>query len=215
MKRTVFLDLDGTLTDNHEGIAGCIRYALHRLGAQAPGEGVLRGCIGPPLRESFARLIDRATPAVIEHAIDAYRERYSTVGWRENVAYAGVHDSLAALHDAGVRLFVCTAKPEIFATRIIAHFGFDAFVERVYGADLSGSLDDKGKLLAHALERERLDPSDCIMVGDRHHDIHAAHANGVRAVGALWGYGTREELAGAHRLLDAPAELASLSGYSS
>ena len=33
------------------------------------------------------------------------------------------------------------------------------------------------------------------MVGDRHHDIDGARANGVQSVGVLYGYGSREELA--------------------
>lgn len=211
MRLTVLLDLDGTLSDNFAGIAGSIRHALARLGARDPGDGALRRCIGPPLRESFARLIDDACPATVERAIDAYRERYDALGWSENAAYPGVERALQALSAAGVRLFVCTSKPEVFATRIVAHFGFDRFVARVYGADLAGTLDDKSALLAHALRSERLDPSDCIMVGDRHHDVRAALANGVRAAGVLWGYGSREELAGAHRLLSDPSELVSLA----
>ena len=210
----VLLDLDGTLSDNFEGIARSIRHALARLGAPDPGDAVLRGCVGPPLRESFSRLIDNACASTVEQAIDAYRERYAVLGWRENAAYPGVHDALDALASARVRLFVCTSKPEVFATRIVAHLGFHG-VERVYGADLAGGLDDKSKLLAHAIASERLDPTRCIMVGDRHHDVLAAQANGVRAVGVLWGYGSREELGGAQRLLDAPADLAMLAGYSS
>jgi len=47
------------------------------------------------------------------------------------------------------------------------------------------------------------------MVGDREHDIIGAHANGVFAVAALWGYGSREELvtAGARALCESPSEL--------
>ena len=30
------------------------------------------------------------------------------------------------------------------------------------------------------------------MIGDREHDVRAAHANGVRAIGVLWGYGSRD-----------------------
>ena len=41
--------------------------------------------------------------------------------------------------------------------------------------------------------RHDLDPAACVMVGDRRHDIAGAHANGVRALGVLWGYGAREE----------------------
>ena len=48
------------------------------------------------------------------------------------------------------------------------------------------------------------------MVGDRRHDIAGAHANGVRALGVLWGYGSRDELeaAGADALVGDPADLA-------
>ncbi len=47
------------------------------------------------------------------------------------------------------------------------------------------------------------------MVGDRLHDINGAHANGMRAIGVLWGYGSRTELeqAGADTLVETPAEL--------
>lgn len=48
------------------------------------------------------------------------------------------------------------------------------------------------------------------MVGDRRYDISGAHANGVRALGVLWGYGSREELeaAGADALVADPQDLA-------
>jgi phosphoglycolate phosphatase len=50
------------------------------------------------------------------------------------------------------------------------------------------------------------------MVGDRSHDIAGAHANGVRAIGALWGYGSREELtsAAADALAASPSDLPGL-----
>lgn len=207
---TVLLDLDGTLSDNFVGIAHSIRYALERMGAPDPGAQALRACVGPPLRESFARLVPDVDAAGIEAAIAHYRHRYRAVGWRENEPYEGVTDALAALVAQGARLMVCTSKPEIFAARIVAHFGFDAHVTRVYGADLDGKFDDKRALLAHLLARERIDPASAVMVGDRRHDMRAAAANGTRAVGVLWGYGSREELAGAERLLEHPKELASL-----
>lgn len=208
---TLLFDLDGTLSDNFEGIARSIRYALARLGVADPGKTTLRGCVGPPLRESFARLLPSPDAAAIEAALGAYRERFRDVGWRENVAYEGVHEALAALARAGARMYVCTTKPEVFATRIVAHFGFDAFVSRVYGADLAGALDDKRALLAHLLASEGLDASRSIMIGDRHLDMRAARANATRAIGVLWGYGTAEELEGAERLLARPAELVSLA----
>ena len=61
MKRfaNVLVDLDGTLTDPFEGIAGCIRHAMLSMELEPPQEDELRGAIGPPLRQSFARLLAR------------------------------------------------------------------------------------------------------------------------------------------------------------
>jgi phosphoglycolate phosphatase len=205
----VLLDLDGTLSDNYPGISASIVHALAQLGEPAPQAAALRACVGPPLRESFARLLGTSDRLRIELALGFYRDRFRDLGWRENVVYPGVSDALPVLAERA-RLFVCTAKPEVFAIRIVAHFGFDACIERVYGADLDGVYDDKRKLLALLLERERLDPAHCTMVGDRHHDIRAARATGTRAVGVLWGYGSAEELAGADALADTPAALPSV-----
>ena len=63
-------------------------------------------------------------------------------------------------------------------------------------------------LVAHIVAREGLDPGSCTMIGDRVHDVRAAHANGVRAIGVLWGYGSRGELAAADALVSSPAAIA-------
>jgi phosphoglycolate phosphatase len=203
----LLFDLDGTLTDNYQGISTCIRHALAGLGAPDPGDAELQRCMGPPLRESFARLLASSDPARVEAALALYRERYRDVGWRENVPYHGIDDALATLTASGARLILCTSKPEMYAKRILAHFGLDRHFVAQYGADLAGTLDDKRTLMAHILARENLAAAACTMVGDRHHDLRAARAHGVRAVGVLWGFGSREELADADVLVATPQDL--------
>src|SRR2546426_8443371 len=70
-------------------------------------------------------------------------------------------------------------------------------------------VDSRG-LTAHLLERERLTAADTVMIGDRAADVLAARANGVRAIGVLWGYGSKPELraAGAEVLCAEPRALA-------
>ena len=205
--RDLLFDLDGTLTDNYAGISASIRHALARLAAPAPDDAELRQYVGPPLRATFARLLATDARDTIERAIGHYRERFAAVGWRENEAYPGIEDALVRLRAAGARLFVCTAKPQVYAERIVAHFGFDAHFAAVYGADLEGRYDDKAHLLAHLVEREGLVASGAVMIGDRGHDIRAARANGLRAVAVLWGYGSATELADADAVVATPAEL--------
>jgi phosphoglycolate phosphatase len=67
---------------------------------------------------------------------------------------------------------------------------------------------DKATIVARTLAR--LAPMRAFAhVGDREHDVVGAHAHGLTAVGALWGYGSAEELtdAGADVLVGTPAEL--------
>ena len=54
---TIFFDLDGTLTDPKPGITRSIQYALTRLDLPVPSQDRLTWCIGPPLRESFVRMV--------------------------------------------------------------------------------------------------------------------------------------------------------------
>lgn len=116
---------------------------------------------------------------------------------------------LRTLGEERRRLFVATSKPRVFAERIVDHHGLRPFFSHVYGAELDGCFDNKGELLAHALEREGLEASSCIMVGDRAQDVRAARKNGLVPVGVAYGYGSREELldAGAVAICANPSEL--------
>jgi phosphoglycolate phosphatase len=203
----LLLDLDGTLTDNYLGIARSISHALGCLDVAAPDAATLRRCVGPPLRESFRWLLDTDDPELVERAIMFYRERFADVGWRENIVYEGIPEALAACAAMDRPMFLCTSKPEVFARRIATLFGLTEHLRGIYGADLAGTLDDKVKLFAHVAVRERIDPAGAIMIGDRSHDIRAARMNGARAIGVLWGYGSREELAGAAVVVGSPGEL--------
>jgi phosphoglycolate phosphatase len=206
-RTAILLDLDGTLTDNYTGIARSIRHALAALGAPEPHDEALQHCVGPPLRASFARLLATGDAALVERAIAHYRERYADVGWQENVPYDGITEMLRALVARGESLFLCTSKPALYAQRIAARFGLDPFLAGIYGADLAGTFDDKARLVAHLMAREGLEPAGSVMVGDRVHDLRAARANGLAALGVLWGYGSRDELAAADALVESPAGL--------
>ena len=202
-------DLDGTLTDPREGITKSIAHALERMGHEPPPLQQLEFAIGPPLRGTFAQLLCDDRRESVERAIDYYRERYTAVGLFENAPYPGIGDTLAGLRSAGATLFVATSKPHTYATRIVEHFGLRPHFEFVHGSELDGTRDDKRELLAHILEQHGLDPAGTSMVGDRGVDMSAARHHGLTAIGALWGFGSREELleAGAQRLCAGHAEL--------
>lgn len=205
----ILFDLDGTLTDPRTGIIGCIRHALTAMERRCPSDAELATFIGPPLQQTFAALL-RGNAVDVARAVDLYRDRFSRIGMFENAVYPGIEEALEALRTTGAALFVATSKPTLYAKRILEHFRLSGHFNAIHGSELDGLRAGKGELIAHVLAAERLPPALTCMVGDRGHDMRAAVANGVRAVGALWGYGSRDELmaAGASSLCERPCGLA-------
>jgi phosphoglycolate phosphatase len=206
-RSALLVDLDGTLTDPAEGIIGCFRLALETLGRTAPPAAELHWIIGPPLRGCFAEALNGEGDP--EEGLKIYRGRYSVDGLFEAVVYDGVKQALAELRSAGTRLFLCTAKPLVYAERILSHFDLERHFDAAYGDELGGRFQDKADLIAHILESEGLAAKDCCMWGDRKHDVLAASRHGIPTIGALWGYGGADELraAGAAALCEAPSQV--------
>ena len=190
----LLFDLDGTLTDSSVGITLCLQHAIVRMGGQPPPAHELTRFIGPPLRSTFCELLATEDPVRLAAAIDHYRERFAGVGMFENAVYADVPPALDTLRARGHRLWVVTSKPEVYARTIVAHFGLEHHFAGMYGSELSGERTDKGDLIAHVLERQRLAREQVWMIGDRAHDVIGGRRNGVRTMGVLWGYGSETEL---------------------
>ncbi len=209
----IVFDLDGTLTASGPGIVRSTRFALERLNAACgvvfpdPAETELGWIIGPPLQESFVKLVGANRASIL---LAYFRERYSTVGLFENSLYDGVLEALERLTALDYRLFVATSKVEPYARRILDHFGLTKYFTQIYGAEMDGRRSAKSELLQYLLGRERIGASQrAVMIGDRRHDAQGARAVGIPAIGALWGYGDADELAeaGADPLIETPRQI--------
>ena len=112
MPKTIFFDLDGTLTDSGPGIMNCAALMLDHYNFPHD-EALLRTFIGPPLRVRLEQL--RFSPEDAAEATKIFRGRYNVTGKFENAPYPGMIDLLKTLKTQGHRLFVATSKPEITA----------------------------------------------------------------------------------------------------
>ena len=191
MKRILF-DLDGTLTDPFLGITRSVAYSLKSFGIEVDDLETLKPFIGPPLDVSF-REYYHMDEAQSWKAVEKYREYFSKKGLFENKVYEGMEEFLQSLLNMDMKLYVCTSKPEVFAKEILDHFSLTPYFTGIYGATLDGSLKNKGDVIAHCIKQEQLNIQDCMMVGDRQHDIVGAHQNQIPCIGVLYGYGSLEE----------------------
>ncbi|MFW1857838.1 HAD-IA family hydrolase [Acinetobacter defluvii] len=195
MIKSILIDLDGTLTDPKEGITTSARYGLNKIGHPISDSENIDWIIGPPLKASLAKILGvDANDVLAEQALLGYRERFAVQGLYENHVFDDVADTLDVLKSKGYRLFLATAKPEIYARQILDHFDLLKYFEYPYGSELNGERTNKGELIAYILEKEQLSPAECLMVGDREHDIFGARKNGIETIAVEYGYGSKEEL---------------------
>ena len=190
---TILFDLDGTVTDPKEGITKAAATALAHFGIHEDPDGLTQ-FIGPPLDESFPEFygFDREQTAA---ATEKFREYFSRQGWLENVPYPGMAELLRDLKAAGKQLLIATSKPEVFALRILEHFGMAEYFDHICGAPLDNQEGArKANVIRDALGRAGVtDLRRAVMVGDRRHDIAGAREVGLQAIGVLYGYGSRAE----------------------
>ena len=198
MIKNILIDLDGTLTDPKVGITTSARFGLNKIGHPIAESENIDWIIGPPLKASLAKILNVAVDDILaEQALMGYRERFAVTGLFENHVFEDVSSTLAILQNQGYRLFLATAKPEVYARQILEHFELLTYFVHPYGSELNGERTHKAELIAYILEKEHLDPAECLMVGDREHDILGARQNGIETIAVEYGYGSDEELTAA------------------
>jgi phosphoglycolate phosphatase len=204
----VLFDLDGVLLDSARAIIGCINDALEELGEPRRPAADLRRFVGPPLAEGFSELVgpERAGELVV-----AYRTRYATASLEHTTVFPGM---VAVLEELGGQrpLAVATSKPLGYTKPLCDHLGLTPHFAVIEGPSLA-EIEPKTVTVRRALDGLGLAPgASAPLIGDRLHDVEAAHANGLRCVGVLWGFGTEEELraAGADAIVAEPAELSAV-----
>ncbi len=183
------------------------RATLDEIGLEATPD-VLRQLIGPPLGDSFRIL--GVEEGEVDRVVALYREYYAQHGVFAARLYDGVVECLGELAERGVRLGVATAKRVDFAQQMLSALGVANRFDQIAGASVDLRVTTKYDIMAQVLQHWDLGAArDVWMVGDRHYDMAAARRHDVSAVGALWGFGSADELttAGAHWLVTRPQRL--------
>ncbi|MBQ7821402.1 MAG: HAD hydrolase-like protein [Clostridia bacterium] len=189
MKYYLF-DFDGTLCNTNEGVIKSVEYALDKMGVvnTLTHEQMEPMFIGPPLTESFPYFFGENREAVLK-AIYYFRERYNTLGVKENKLFDGVRDMLSELKARDRSLYICSSKPIGFIQMILKEHGIGGYFDGVFAPSL-----DEDKLTKYdviMLAKKQIldaDPEPVIyMVGDRKYDVMGAHQANLECIGVKWG----------------------------
>ncbi|MGX1812111.1 HAD family hydrolase [Nocardia sp. NPDC055321] len=173
----VGFDLDMTLIDSRPGIAAVWDAVAAETGVRIDSELAVSR-LGPPLAIEAAEWFP---PDQVPGVVARYRELYPDLAITRADRLPGVLDALTAVHRAGGRTLVITAKKESLARLHLDHLGLpvDDVVGDVWAEEKGTALREHGA---------------SVYVGDHLGDVRGAKVAGALAVAVTTGPYTGEEL---------------------
>ena len=212
----VIFDLDGTLVDTLEDIADAMDRVLALECAPGHSYDEYRYLIGHGIRNLVTESLpaglrtDERVARCYERMIDDYG-RNSLVKTRP---YAGVPELIRKLRAEGVPLAIHSNKSDELTRDIVAALLDPADFVAVHGARPDAPLKPDPSVALAIAARFEVPTARVVYLGDSLVDMRTAGAAGMTAVGASWGFRTREELvgSGAAVVIDAPLDLLALRG---
>ena len=210
----ILWDVDGTIVDASDGILRRLKITLEHFGRTPPLRSELAHWIGPPMYDSFQVNVGM-TPDQASDAVAFYRALGKQDGYTTGAKlFPGVAQVIADVAAAGIPQATASSKPEVQVVALMQYFELAPFFSALVGATPDErTLATKADIVAEALRRLRengVDTSRPVLVGDRHHDVEGAAANGVPVIFVRWGFSWPHEADGASAAVDTAAELRAL-----
>lgn len=207
----VVFDLDGTLIDSAADLGRAANRLLAEEGRRALTIAEVRSFIGDGARVLVERAMTATGPAADAGDLGPLTARfvahYETDPVAATTVYPAVAETLTRLRAAGLRIGVCTNKPQAATAQVLRTLGLADYVDAAAGGDrFPVRKPDVGHLLG-TLDLLGVPAGRAVMVGDNEHDAAVARAAGTGAVLMTYGY-ARKPLAE----IDVDARLDRLDG---
>lgn len=204
MYSLALFDLDGTLLDTIDDLAGACNHALAARGFPTHDRDAYKYFVGRGARKLVARALAPITDTASIQEVEAvFRSYYSQHDQVMTRPYPGVSAALGALRQAGVDVAVLSNKPHPDVQRLVQCF-FPETVAAAWGQREGVPAKPDPAVLLEILAHFGYRPEDCIYFGDSGVDMQTGKSADVYTVGVSWGFRTKQELwdAGADDIID-------------
>ena len=189
MADAILFDLDGTLVDTAPDLIGVLNQQrqLHGL-PELPFE-----LVRPYASHGTAGLLQAGFAISPGHAAfddlrTEYLDLFQTHDNQYSQLFPGMMELLEELEQRGIPWGIVTNKPGYLTLPLLDKLGLDNRAACVISGDSCARAKPWPDPLLVACHQLDLAPQDCIYIGDAERDIQAAHACGMPALLAEYGY---------------------------
>ncbi len=196
-------DLDGTLFRGDRATVAAVREAFGNLGLAPPEAEEICSYFGRPIHEFHAWLRGIVPGRDIGEMLGWIERRETELVPLEGRLFPGVREMLERFKSEGFRLAICSNGRNPYARTVLESQGIAGFFEAVRLREIE--TENKTIMARDLLAAIPARPA--VVIGDRRDDIDAGKANGALAIGCAYGYGPREEIAGADAIVETAGEI--------
>ncbi len=188
---TILFDLDGTLIDSTEAILESFHHTFDSFKATHPEDEAIKALIGHPLEIMYREL--GINDLHVSEWVAAYKAHYREISKPKTQMLPDAVEAitLAAQH---AKLGIVTTKTGRYSRELLEHFELMHHFEVLIGRENVERPKPHPEPILKAMQA--LDAATCNtwMIGDTRLDIASANAAGIRSIGVLSGYDSREQL---------------------
>lgn len=188
---TILFDLDGTLIDSTEAILLSFEDSYRYFGEDVPERECIISLIGHPLDFMFEHL--GIPKNRVRDYIDIYKKHYRK---RSKPMTSFLPNAEQAIKEAAgfAKLGVVTTKTGRYSKELLEHMGVLDLFEVLIGREDVIKPKPHPEPILKAIKAMDSISEKCWMIGDTCLDIVSANEAGIKSVGVLCGYGTKNEL---------------------
>ena len=211
MSALILFDFDGTLADTAPDLAAAANRQRTRRGLEPLPYETLR-----PFASQGARGLLRIALDMLpdhpdyEQTRQQFLEDYAAGSTLHSRLFPGIAELLDRIREHGLAWGIVTNKVTHLALPIVQFLGLTEHSAVVVCGDTTEHSKPHPLPLQHAAKEAGYTPDRCIYVGDDLRDVQAAHAAGMPAIAAAYGYLGQDEnvtLWSAEATANSPAEL--------
>ncbi|HEX8402022.1 MAG TPA: phosphoglycolate phosphatase [Allosphingosinicella sp.] len=189
---TIAFDLDGTLADTAPDLAAALNHALAMLGRRPIEPDSVRYLVGHGARALLRRglaVTGEASEELVERGFPHFIHFYAAHICVRTRAYPGVEAALEALDAEGVRLALCTNKPEMLTVKLLAALGWEGRFGGIVAGDTLPLRKPDPAPLFEAIDRAG--GGRAAFIGDSIIDAETARAARLPFVAVSFGFSDR------------------------
>ncbi len=203
--------MDGTLLNTLGDLCFCGNYILEKHGFPTHSSDAYRYFVGNGIMKLVERILpeNERVPLFMNQVYKEFMDFYQQHKMDTTAPYDGIVPLLDELAARGILSAVASNKAHEAMDELMQHYFPHTAFSVILGKRPNVPPKPAPDIVFDILSMSQVQASEALYIGDTAVDMETARRAGVRKIGALWGFRTKEELmaAGADFLAASPAEV--------